>query len=325
MKTLKVTVNKLNTRKQIPSALPNKTGITGTVAKGYTFEGEEVKEVPNPALGTWYKDSKNIFYWGGGLEVTEASTTAEEEAASAGPDNTLLEHTVIAVTPVIKRRIEQVINVFETGSATGNYATLVKLKDYRDPVTKALLVQITFGRSQTTEFGYLKTLVADYVADKGVYAPELSPYVGRIGKQPSLATDETFCNALKLAGKNDPIMKTCQDHLFEVKYYQPAYQWFTANGFRLPLSMLVIYDSMIHSGSILPFLRKKFPTVVPASGGNEKQWITNYVQARHNWLENSSNKLLRNTVYRTNFFMEQIKAGNWELSGPLDVRGIDIS
>lgn len=325
MKKLTVTVSKLNKRKEIPAQLPEKKSIIGTVLKGYTFEGEEVKNVPNPALGTWYKDHENSFYWGGGLEVSETEP-AENAEAFEGPDNTALENNIVfGITPDVKRKIEQVINVFETGSAAGNYSALVKLKDYTDPQTKTLMVQITFGRSQTTEFGHLKTLVKDYVASKGLYAAELKPYLGRIGQKPSLATDDIFCNALKIAGKNDPIMKICQDQLFEAKYYQPAYHWFTVNGFKLPLSMLVIYDSMIHSGSILPFLRKKFPTVVPASGGNEKEWITNYVQARHNWLENHSNKLLRNTVYRTNVFRDLIRKSNWELNGILEVRGIDIS
>src|SRR6185436_13257053 len=114
---------------------------------------------------------------------------------------------------------------FETGSAEGNYATLVKLKDYNDPETKKPIVQITYGRSQTTEFGHLKALIQDYIDKHGTSAHILNPYLNKIGKKPSLATDEIFCNALKNAGKHDPIMKACQDGLFESKYYQPAFSW----------------------------------------------------------------------------------------------------
>jgi len=63
-----VTANKLNKRSSVPSALSEKN-ITGVVLKGFRFEGEEVTDVPNPALGKWYKDRDNAYYWGGGLLV----------------------------------------------------------------------------------------------------------------------------------------------------------------------------------------------------------------------------------------------------------------
>jgi len=110
-----------------------------------------------------------------------------------------------------------------------------------------------------------------------------------------------------------------------MKYYQPAHNWFTKNEFTLPLSLLVIYDSTIHSGSVLPFLRKRFPTVVPASGGNEKELIQNYVDARQNWLANHSNLLLHATVYRTQCFKMQIKNENWYLAQEVMANGVTIT
>ena len=68
-------------------------------------------------------------------------------------------------------------------------------------------------------------------------------------------------------------MQRIQDDFFDKRYFQPAMQWADTNEFTLPLSALVIYDSFIHSGSILDFLRKRFPEVPPAKGGNEKTWI----------------------------------------------------
>lgn len=315
-----VRAKKLNKRKYIPECFPDADSIIGVVKEKFAFLGEEVKMVPNPALGKWYKDRDNIFYWGGGLDIAQDFT--EDDAAE--PDNSLLESTVI-ITPVIKRKIEQVVNVFETGSAEGNYATLVKLKDYNDPETKQLMVQITFGRSQTTEFGHLKTLIEDYVDKHGIQSDELKPYLNKIGHKPSLATDDVFCNALKNAGKHDPIMKTSQDSLFDSKYYQPAYSWFNQNKFTLPLSMLVIYDSHIHSGGIPSFLRKRFNTVVPASGGDEKKWILDYVNVRHDWLANHSNEILQHTIYRTQCFKDQIAHNNWNLIQTINAHGINIT
>ena len=311
----------LNKRKFIPAFLPEPNGLAGTVRQNFIFEGEEVAVVPNPSLGKWYKDRDNHFYWGGAVNILEKPVD-EDAPELAAPDNSSLES--IPVTPVVKRKIEQVINAFETGSAEGNYGTLVKLKDYQDPETNTRIVQVTFGRSQTTEFGHLKTLIQDYVARKGKFADQLKPFLPRLGKKPSLATDNVFCDTLKNAGKTDTIMKSCQDELFDAKYYQPAHSWFTTNGFTLPLSLLVIYDSKIHSGGILGFLRKKFTTVIPANGGNEKEWITNYVNARHNWLSNHSDPILRKTVYRTECFREQLQKGNWDLSQTINAHGIKI-
>jgi chitosanase len=322
MLQLIVTATKLNKRRFVPANLPDAGSINGTVTKGFTFLGEEVKTVPNPALGRWYKDRDNNYYWGGGVTVLTYVEDENEEEKSA-PDNSLMETSLI--TPIVKKKIEQVVNAFETGSATGNYGELVKYRDYTDPETNTLMVQITFGRSQTTEFGHLKALIQDYVNDKGNYANELQPYLNRIGKKPSLATDNDFCTALKNAGKNDPIMKSCQDQLFEMKYYQPAHNWFTKNEFTLPLSLLVIYDSTIHSGSVPAFLRKRFPTVVPASGGNEKEWIQNYVDVREKWLANHSNTLLHATVYRTQCFKKQIENDNWNLVLEVKANGVNIS
>ena len=118
------------------------------------------------------------------------------------------------IPPAAKNKIEDIVNVFECGSTNGSYAALVKYKDYTDPVTKTNIVQITYGRSQTTEFGNLKALVKMYVEANGQFAQELSSYVNRIGRKPSLSTDKFFCDALIKAGKTDPIMKACQDEFF---------------------------------------------------------------------------------------------------------------
>jgi len=312
-----VTVPKLNKRNAVPSSLADKAGIVGIANKGFAFEGSEIANITNPSLGRWYKDRDNYFYWGGGLNVIEDIIPPSE------PDNTAMDNG--SVLPVVKRKIEQVINVFETGSAKGNYAAISKHADYTDPDTKTKIVQVTYGRSQTTEFGNLKALIQDYVNDKGEYASQLQPYLNRIGFKPSLATDAIFCQALINAGANDPIMKKSQDDFFDSKYYGPAYSWFLINGFALPLSLLVIYDSYIHSGSILAFLRKKFATSVPSHGGEEKEWLANYVNARYNWLANHSSDLLRKTVYRPQCFKDQIKNNNWGLSQPINAHGVIIS
>jgi chitosanase len=225
------------------------------------------------------------------------------------------------ITPRQKSKIERVINVFETGVPEGKYGALAKFKDYRDPETNANIIQITYGRSQTTEFGNLKSLLKHYIDDNGIYADKFSSYISKIGIKPSLCNDQVFCDTLKIAGNSDPVMKTCQDEFFDSYYYLPALGWFKQMGFTLPLSLLVIYDSFIHSGTILPFLRQRFPEKPPVMGGDEKTWILQYVDARHKWLSTHPNSVLRKTVYRTLCLKKQIINNNWNLTQPVMVQG----
>ena len=309
-----VNVNKLNKRTSVPLSLSDQSNLAGAVFKGFTFDGEKVLGIMNPDLGDWYKDAQNNYYWGGGLKLIADEIPPNPPAAE-----------VSLINPFIKKKIEQIVNVFETSSILGKYHIIAKHPDYDDPVSKSRIVQVTYGRSQTTEFGYLKDLIANYVDQNGTFSSILKPYVSRIGKLPSLATDEVFCTALINAGKSDPIMKRCQDELFDVKYFQVAAKWFKKNGFTLPLSFLVIYDSHIHSGSILQFLRNRFSTVIPAKGGSEQEWIINYVNVRHDWLKNHGSQILRNTIYRTNCFKHQIAASNWKLDQPVSTNGILVA
>jgi chitosanase len=230
----------------------------------------------------------------------------------------------MAISENQKRKIIQVINVFETGTITGNYSKISIFSD--GPVINGNRIkQITYGRSQTTEYGVLKILIEQYITNKGQFADQFKPFVDKIGKQPSLCTDSSFKSLLKNAGQNDSIMKSTQDNFFDQLYYQPAFNWFTSMKFTLPLSLLVIYDSFIHSGSILPFLRQRFPESVPANGGDEKKWINQYIAARHDWLEHHPNKILRNTVYRPICFEKAIAQNNWDLSSAIDANGTIVS
>ncbi|MCW3162444.1 chitosanase [Chryseobacterium oryctis] len=219
------------------------------------------------------------------------------------------------ITQLQKNKILQVINVFETGSKEGKYDTLVTYPDGKNGTR-----QITYGRSQTTEQGNLKALIEKYIANKGLFANDFKSYVSKIGKV-ALVDDADFKKLLKRSAKEDIIMRTTQDEFFDVLYYQPALHFFEKNLFTQALSMLVIYDSYIHSGSIPSFLRERFPENVPLNGGDEKKWIKQYVDTRHKWLINHSKKLLQKTAYRTKCLSEQISNNNWDLSKPINANG----
>ena len=220
-----------------------------------------------------------------------------------------------------QRRIcEQVINAFETGTLNGDYSNISIYADGPHDIR-----QITYGRAQTTEYGNLRELVLMYVAAGGIYSQQLSQQADRIGSDPSLVNDLGFRSLLRQAGKNDPIMQETQDKFFDKRYFRPAMQWADANGFTEALSALVIYDSFIHSGSILWSIRNLFSASPPAAGGREREWIRAYVRARNNWLANHPRKILHSTTYRTQCLLRQIERGNWDLSNPpINANGVMV-
>ena len=214
---------------------------------------------------------------------------------------------------------ERIINVFETGSTRGDYGNISIYPDGPNRIR-----QITYGRSQTTEYSHLRELVQMYVDASGKYSEDLRPYVPLIGRT-ALVNNDVFKGLLRRAGREDPIMAQTQDVFFDRAYFQPAFKWANEHGFTQALSMLVIYDSFIHSGGILDFLRARFREQPPADAGGEKVWISEYVQARNNWLATNSRQVLRPTVYRTQCFAHEIARGNWDLSElPIIAHGVGV-
>lgn len=203
---------------------------------------------------------------------------------------------------------KQVVNVFETGKLQGDYAALAI---FADGPNKAR--QITYGRTQTTEYGNLKKLVELYTTSRGMFSNALRPYLTKIGVVP-LVDDPVFKQLLIDAGKKDAVMHQAQDKFFEQLYFKPALDWGKANGFKLPLSALVIYDSKIHSGSVPDFLCKRCLEYLPKNGGDEKIWVRQYVDARYAWLATHSNAVLQRTVYRMACFKQEMGRNNWYLT-----------
>jgi len=219
-----------------------------------------------------------------------------------------------------KRIVQRVVNVFETGIPDGKYDALVIYKDGKEGSR-----QITYGRSQTTEQGNLKTLLSLYVQQKGKYAETLKPYLEKVGFV-SLVDDAVFKDLLIKAGAEDQIMRTTQDSFFDKVYYNPAREFCNMNGLTLPLSLLAVYDSYIHSGGVPRFLRKRFGEFPPTSDGDEKRWTTAYIDVRHQWLKYHSNTLLQKTIYRTQCFKDQIAADNWILDKlPIMANGVAVN
>lgn len=218
-----------------------------------------------------------------------------------------------------KQKIQSIVNCFETGSANGDYGNISIFNDGKNGAK-----QLTFGKSQSTSEGHLQALFQKYVAANGKYAKEVSRCLNWSKTSRLWVSDKEFLAAIKKSG-SDPIMVQCQDEFFDEKYYNPAMKWAETNGFSENLSRLVIYDSFIHSGGILSFLRNRFPAKTPKDGGDEKTWITQYLDTRHQWLKFHSNRILRNTIYRTNDMKKAIAEKDWNLDLTFAANGVKVA
>jgi len=224
------------------------------------------------------------------------------------------------LSPTQRRVIERIVNAFETGSAEGDYGAISVYSDGPHGIR-----QITYGRSQTTEYGKLRLLVQRYVDAGGIYSSDLALYAGDVGSIP-LTDDLAFRSLLRRAGREDPVMREVQDAFFEEEYFLPALAWADQHGFESALSALVIYDSFIHSGSILWLIRASFPESPPSHGGKERKWTREYVEARHKWLAAHPRAIVRKTIYRTRCFKRKIERGNWNLAlMPIRANGVAVT
>lgn len=213
-----------------------------------------------------------------------------------------------------KDKMNSVINAFENSSKERNYTSVFTWNDGPNE-KKQITLSVGF-----TQAGNLQKVIQDYISNDGKHADELKKYNW---SDYSLAYNSRAIQALKEACK-DPIMMKSQDKIFDEMYWIPAKRFFDRNGFTENLSMLVIFDSYLHSGSVPSWLRDDFKERPPAAGGRERVWINDYVNARHNWLWNKGGQL-RTSSYRTRCFKEQIKNENWNLDKPINANGVIIA
>jgi len=234
----------------------------------------------------------------------------------------------MTLTTSQKHAIDCVLSIFETGRVptAASYATCTILADGAG---------ISYGKHQCTDrAGSLDLVVKRYIAKGGKFATELKacePILASNAstkenpKGPYTAPVAGLMNLLKQAGA-DPLMHAAQDEVFDENYFAPALNHAASVGAAHPLTVLVIYDTCIHSGpGGVTMIRNKFAAKSPANGGDEKEWVKAYINARRAWLAGNANPLVQKTVYRMDALMELVNANNWELVLPFKLRGVVVS
>ncbi len=221
------------------------------------------------------------------------------------------------LTELQKRAAQAIVNIFETGSARGEYDTVTLLPGDSG--------HLTYGRSQTTlGSGNLYLLIKAYCASPGAaFAQQLRGYLPRLEDiDLSLDHDHAFRALLKDAGC-DPVMQEAQDAFFDRVYWTPAALAAEDLGLGDPLSVAVVYDSKVHGS--WPMIRDRVSSDRGRPGGHPRDWTRAYVDERRRWLAGHSNSLLRRTVYRMDAFHALMRDGNWSLALPFSVRGTAVT
>ena len=182
--------------------------------------------------------------------------------------------------------IYSVLSVIETGKLEPDYGSAHVLADGAG---------ITFGKHQSTDRSdSLDAILWRYIDKGGSLSVELALYMpwlkenGTAGEDPGNLSErcQELIDVLHATG-TDPVMHEAQDFVFRERYWQPAISHALHMGLQLPLSMLVCYDTQIHSGNgsgSIANIRKRFPEVPPSGGGDEKAWVRAYLEARREWL-----------------------------------------
>lgn len=214
-----------------------------------------------------------------------------------------------------------IVKIFETGKPLGDYSAVAVLNDGAG---------ISYGTSQFTHrSGSLALVINRYLSLGGTVGADVMRQHIPLAQRPldliGRDSNPRLKVALAHAGKT-PEMRQAQREIAFEKYLNPALQACEGSDFETPMALAVIYDSMNHGSYKL--IRDNVVVQVPGNGSIkpiefEKEWIKQYVRKRHGWLR--SIPRLRATSYRTQFFLNQITLGNWELTLPINVNGYNLT
>jgi len=234
------------------------------------------------------------------------------------------------LTSLQKMTAQAIVNVFETGSPSGNYANITVARG--DPG------HLTYGRSQTTlASGNLALLIAAYCDAPGAaYSTDLRSFLPRLEARDATLDNEARLHSLLRDASADRLMRQVQDDFFDRAYWQPAVRAAESLAIESALGTAVVYDSFIHGAwarlrdSTLALLGQPAASASPPSNSastpiGETAWIREYLTLRRDWLANHANPLLRRAVYRMETFLALIAVPNWDLTLPVRAHGVTIS
>jgi len=284
-----------------------------------------------PALGSRFPANRVRQLSGApiaGLIVLIATTTLPSCRPGSGRDPGPLPAAKIGgLTAEQRSRADQLINNFEHGTTKFQYGTAEALDDGRG---------ITFGRAGfTTKSGDGHELIERYViANPGTPLAQYLPRLEVLARDESGSTDGLggFIDAVRQEA-SDPRFCQAQDELQDKLYYQPSATLADSLGLKTALARAAIYDTLLMHGAgddpdglpaLLEHTRKDVGGT-PATGVDEAKWLSAFLRLRRAVLAHAQNPESRDvwakSVGRVDVFRTLADQGNWDLQGPIVLRG----
>jgi Glycosyl hydrolase family 46 len=147
------------------------------------------------------------------------------------------------------------------------------------------------------------------------YASQVKSLIGygMVLKTPDLIS------TLKMASA-DPVMRQTQDDRFRTDVIEPGVSMVRDLGLRLPLSIAIICDTTLNSGSnVVKMIAVEATSKSggsPANGGDEKQWTLNFLDARSDHYKSQPlyPRFGKAWEARVQAFRQIAKNGDWMLA-----------
>jgi chitosanase len=253
------------------------------------------------------------------------SVTHMNKSMALSSQNRLSSIEKAGLTTEQRRRADEIISVFENETTNLQYDYTEELGDGRG---------LTAGRAGfTTATGDLALVVQRYVA-RSPDSPlnRFLPRLNEVARQESASMEglEGLSDAWKEAAQ-DPVFREVQDQVVEELYFSHALKWWKALGAHTPLSLLLLYDTVIQHGDGddpdgLPAIIGRAMTKAggsPKTGINEADWFNVFLDMRRETLAHAYNEASRDewaeSVNRCDALRSIAQDGNYDLHGPITI------
>jgi chitosanase len=185
--------------------------------------------------------------------------------------------------------------------------------------------QVTLSIGFTEGSGNLSKVLNMYCLMNGDYTAQLQPYISKI-RTGVLASSDSFIALLKEMGQKDELFGKCQEFAYRALILKLGYKKCADFGIKSALGALIIQDSVLHGS--LDLVANIFAYPRPSRGGDEKEFLKQYVDARRKWWLNHPNNPYQGQegkgTYRMDLMLRLLNAENWDLSQSFSTNGVVI-
>lgn len=137
------------------------------------------------------------------------------------------------------------------------------------------------------------------------------PALKKVNGSASTAGLDEFTKVFKQSG-GDQSLRQAQWNVLVRLYWKPAHDTCKKYGLKSTLALYFIYDTCLNLGNAA--MAKKVKVKAPSEGGDEKEWLKQYLIERRAYMKATDNF---GPVDRVDMQMKILESGNMELTRPI--------